>query len=410
MRRNQQFTTTNLTFNYAQTAIRMNWDWLWAWRDITINNCPIGFDISQPANSALGQVLISDSSFHNVSQAIITNFNCSITPVSSQSMVLHNVDFTGSPKAISYPNGTVILRGGSVVADWMQGQTYSAYYGPQVFPTHDNETCYIPMAHQVCVQGPVQSPPIPASLKALSGAIVDRAKPAYDNYLLSAFLSAKSNGCVGDGLVNDTVALQRLISNAKPGQVVYLDHGAYLISDTIFIPVGVKIMGEGWPLIMILGSSSVFSDMLNPRPAFRVGNPGDVGSVEMQDIIFETRGPAPGAIIVQWNIQEDAQASAGMWDVHWRIGGSDGTLLQLDSCRKDPAHPVTTPDPNCIGAFLLLHITSTASLYMENNWVCWIMHQRIHLANTTLCRDGLLITSWTCTTTTRSAFITVAAS
>jgi glucan 1,3-beta-glucosidase len=54
-----------------------------------------------------------------------------------------------------------------------------------------------------------------------------------------------------------------------------------------------------------------------------------------------------------------------MWDVHWRIGGSNGTLLQ-NNCAVGVAG--SYPDPNCYAAFLMLHITSTASLYMENNW------------------------------------------
>lgn len=56
-----------------------------------------------------------------------------------------------------------------------------------------------------------------------------------------------------------------------------------------------------------------------------------------------------------------------MWDVHWRIGGSAGTMLQMN-CRKDPSTIIETCDPRCYAAFLILHITETASLYMENNW------------------------------------------
>jgi glucan 1,3-beta-glucosidase len=56
-----------------------------------------------------------------------------------------------------------------------------------------------------------------------------------------------------------------------------------------------------------------------------------------------------------------------MWDVHWRIGGSAGTQLQGDACLKQPfvSHGANS---TCFGAFLLLHITPTASVYMENNW------------------------------------------
>jgi hypothetical protein len=46
---------------------------------------------------------------------------------------------------------------------------------------------------------------------------------------------------------------------------------------------------------------------------FQVGNVGDVGSVEMQDLMFTTKGATAGAVLVEWNIQADAQGSAALW-------------------------------------------------------------------------------------------------
>ena len=48
-------------------------------------------------------------------------------------------------------------------------------------------------------------------------------------------------------------------------------------------------MGEGWPKIMIK-SSAIWNNPHNPQVVFRVGNKGDVGHLEMQDIVFETVG------------------------------------------------------------------------------------------------------------------------
>jgi glucan 1,3-beta-glucosidase len=289
----------------------MNWDWLWSFKHLTFNNCPIGLDMTQNPNPSLGSALLSDTVFNNVTQAIITTFNCSTTSVpSAGTLIIDNVDFRGAQIAVSYPNMTVILPGGSIVPFWMQGQTYSAYYGPQVFPNHGNETCYVPKAQQVCVQGSFAPPPKPAALLDASGAIVDRAKPNYDDFPLSAFVSTKDNGCAGDGVTDDTQCIKNIFAAATPQQVVYFDHGAYVITDTIQVPKNIKIMGEAWPLIVVR-SSPVWSDMNNPAPAWQVGSPGDVGSVEIQDIIFETMGSTPGAILMQWNLAEDGQASAG---------------------------------------------------------------------------------------------------
>lgn len=54
----------------------------------------------------------------------------------------------------------------------------------------------------------------------------------------------------------------------------------------------------------------------NPKAMLSVGNPGDVGEVEMQDLMFTTKGATPGAILVQWNIKASKPGSAGIWGMH----------------------------------------------------------------------------------------------
>lgn len=45
----------------------------------------------------------------------------------------------------------------------------------------------------------------------------------------------------------------------------------------------------------------------------KVGNAGDVGDVEMQDLLFTTQGPTPGAILVEWNIKARSPGTAALW-------------------------------------------------------------------------------------------------
>jgi hypothetical protein len=54
----------------------------------------------------------------------------------------------------------------------------------------------------------------------------------------------------------------------------------------------------------------------------KVGNPGDIGAVEISDLVITTTGGSAGAIGIEWNIKQSAQGSAGMWDVHVRLGGT----------------------------------------------------------------------------------------
>ena len=130
-----------------------------------------------------------------------------------------------------------------------------------------------------------------------------------------------------------------------------------------------------------MATGTTFSDQLNPQPMWQIGNPGDVGTVEISDIVFEVKGPAPGAILVQWNIQQDGGGNAGMWDAHWRIGGSAGTGLQMDTCQLQPNITTTLAGTaSCLGAFMLLHVTPQANIYMENTWG-WVADHELDMGN-----------------------------
>ena len=138
-----------------------------------------------------------------------------------------------------------------------------------------------------------------------------------------------------------------------------------------------NISQQIWPLILAKGTA--FQDQSNPKPVFQVGQPGDTGAVEISDLIFETMGPQPGAVLMEWNLAASAQGSNGLWDTHFRIGGTAGTGLQSDTCSKDPT--VTAgPNPACFGAYLLLHITTQASVYVENTWY-WVADHELDLAD-----------------------------
>jgi glucan 1,3-beta-glucosidase len=168
---------------------------------------------------------------------------------------------------------------------------------------------------------------------------------------------------IGNGVTDDTTVLQNIINQATAaGKIVYVDAGIYLITKTLTIPPGAKIVGEEYPLI--LSSGSFFNDMNNPKPVVQVGTPGQTGQVEWSDMIVSTQGTQAGAILIEWNLATSGTPS-GMWDVHTRIGGFHGSNLQLAEC------PVTASSSSvnkaCIGAYMSMHITASASnLYMEN--------------------------------------------
>lgn len=338
----QQFTTRNLTFNYVHTAIFMDWNWLWAFKSLSINDCKVGINMSNGGNAqTVGSVLVQDSKFERTPLGIVTAYKAG-SSVSNGTLVIDNVDFTGCSKALVDPQGKVLLPGSVKVASFTQGHGSKAMSGPK-----------------------------PASLLNTLGAVAERSKPQYETVPASSFISVKSYGAKGDGATDDTEAIQKIFNCTKPGQVIYFDHGVYIVSKTVRVPPNIKITGEVWPLIMASGAA--FRDQTKPSPVFQVGQPGEVGCVEMSDLIFLTQGPQPGAILIEWNLAEpfSSQAKSGMWDIHFRIGGAAGTKLQSDNCARTP-NVTTVADPNCEAAFLLLHITKSArSVYIENSWY-WV--------------------------------------
>lgn len=373
----QQFTVRNLTFNDCTTAVYHFWSWVFLYKSITINNCAVGFDLSSGDNvPAVGSIVIQDSTFSNVQFGILTGFAADSTPTSAGTLVLDNVNFLNTDPAVEYKNNTPIISGNQVVNSFLQGSAYSVYETQEEL---HNLMCYEPKADYARVQGIAPQPVKPPSLLTPSGTVLERSRPQYEGKPVESFVSVMDYGCLGDGLSDDTGCVQGFLDSIGADQIAYFDHGAYLIRDTIQVPNNVKIQGEIWSLFMVDGTSSVFADQRNPTPAFRVGNPGDTGTVEIVDIIFETRGPAPGAIMMEWNLAGTTPGATGMWDTHFRIGGTAGTLLQSDTCTKDPDHEHGA-NPNCWGAHMLLHLTNTASLIMSNNWG-WVSDHELDLTD-----------------------------
>lgn len=306
---NQQFTVRNLTFNRCNTAIYQNWDWLFNYKDIVINDCNVGLDMTQGGTViTTGSLVLQDSVFNNVNTGILTTFATNSTPTAAGTLVLDNVNFVNTPIGLALPNGTVLLEGNQRVPSFVQGTAYTAYENMQVI---NNLTCYQPTASYGRIQQQVGAPPKPASLLDANGNFYIRPRPQYEGVPLSSFVSSFDYGCIGDGVSDDTQCIQGFLDSIRTDQVAFVNHGAYVIRDTINVPINIKIIGEIWPLFMVDGSSDTFSNPSNPKPAFRVGSPGQSGAVEMVEIVFETLGPAPGAIMMEWNLAQTSQGSNG---------------------------------------------------------------------------------------------------
>ncbi|KAL2264533.1 hypothetical protein VTJ83DRAFT_7043 [Remersonia thermophila] len=356
---NQQFTMRNITVHNAKTAIQKLWDWGWTYKGVSINNCEVGFDftsVSDQGNLNVGSVTILDSEIRNTPVGITFGAANAVSPPVANNFIFENVRLDNVPVAIRGPSGTVLggTTGSSLIASWGRGHKYTPTSGPTFF------------------EGTLPAYSRPASLVA-GDAYYERSRPQYHEVPLSEFVSARDAGAVGDGVADDTDALNALFASAAAaGKIVFLDAGMYVVTKTVYIPAGSRIVGEALPVI--LSSGAYFASASSPKPVVQVGKPGETGRVEWSSTIVSTRGAQAGAVLIEYNLASPVGSPSGLWDVHVRVGGFAGSNLQLPECAKTPGVTIT-PDniqEECIAAFLSVHITSTAkALYMENCWV-WV--------------------------------------
>ena len=112
------------------------------------------------------------------------------------SLVLNNIKLNNVPTAVGVVGGTVVLAGGSTTIDtWGQGDIYSGTSGSKSF-----------------TQGSLTPPNKPSPLLDSAGRIFGRTRPQYADYAVSQFVSARDQGCKGDGNTDDTAAIKALFA------------------------------------------------------------------------------------------------------------------------------------------------------------------------------------------------------
>lgn len=238
--------------------------------------------------------------------------------------------------------GTVLPGGTKKITAWGQGNKYTPD-GPQKF------------------QGDITPARRPSGL--LDGdKYYTKSKPQYEQNPISDFLSVRDLGAKGDGRTDDTRAVQEAINRAvSERKILFFDHGAYRVTNTIYVPPGARMIGEAYSFILASSSTGTWNDWRNPKPVVQIGKPGESGSIEWSDMIVSTQGPTPGAKLIEYNLK--TSRGSGLWDVHTRIGGAAGTELQVAQC------PIFTVKNECMVAHTNVHVTKDSTgAYFENNW------------------------------------------
>jgi glucan 1,3-beta-glucosidase len=90
----------------------------------------------------------------------------------------------------------------------------------------------------------------------------------------------------------------------------------------------------------------------------QIGFPGQFGVAQISDMLFTVADVLPGCILLQVNMAGISPGDVGLWNSHFRVGGAAGSAVETNCQGGIP----------CQAAFLLLHLTPTASAYIEDMW------------------------------------------
>ncbi|KAJ3556896.1 hypothetical protein NPX13_g10039 [Xylaria arbuscula] len=337
----QQFSAARLTFNGCNTAVQLIWDWGWVWKSITVNNAQVGFRLYDDGGPIPGSVTIMDSTFTNIRGSAIEMAAPADTRDSGfTGLVLDNVNLGG--KIQDHSSSQVILPAGY----------YKTYVIGATYKQNVRAWTRAPMDY-------TREPTLlGAPVTGLSVApYFERKRNQYADKSAADFVHLKDQGAKGDGVTDDTAAVQKIFNTYGDGsKIIFVDAGTYILKDTVTIPKDAKIVGETWS--QFAASGIRFSDATKPVVMLKVGNSGDVGTVELQDLILTSKGPTPGVILMEWNVLAKSAGAAALWDVHVRLGGATGTELTPAEC---PAITSGTNPARCQVASMLLHVTKNAS-------------------------------------------------
>ena len=209
-----------------------------------MTNINMGFKlVPNKGRGNIGSVSILDSSFTNVGTAVVIAPPTSSPGTGSTGVVLENVALLGVTATVTDTSGKTILDGSSViVSEWALGPVYKGSTSSRSFSKGGKIGNY--RRHLTLLDS--------------TGAYFKRTKPQYKDHTVGDFLHMKDMGATGNGSTDDTVAFQAALY-ASLGKILFVDARSYVLTLTVTIPSGAKIVGETWS--QLVASGSYFEDI-----------------------------------------------------------------------------------------------------------------------------------------------------
>lgn len=138
----------------------------------------------------------------------------------------------------------------------------------------------------------------PSSL-LVDGKIFTMAPPTYGDLSADQVINVKAVTNLpvfGNGVRDDTASINTILKE-NTGKVIYFPAGTYIVSDTITIPPGSRVIGDAYAsYFSAIGDR--FSNANAPLALVRLGKPGDVGVGQISDIVFTVADVLPGCKLV----------------------------------------------------------------------------------------------------------------
>ncbi|KAF2172022.1 glycoside hydrolase family 55 protein [Zasmidium cellare ATCC 36951] len=334
---NQQYEGKSLTFNGCTTGILVSHCYDCVFIDINFMNAEYGLDVS---GGNIGFVALLDSTASNINTAV----RAAAPSTGDHSLVIENFVQGNSVANVVTANGNPVLNNNVQGQAWVWGNAYVPN-GPN-YGSHQEGTLY--------------NSPRPSVLTPSNGDYLVIEPPSYKEYDLDQFINVKQVSgypVYGDGNTDDTNNLNAIISMYAGCKILFFPSGTYIVTNTIFFPAGSRVVGEAWAAISAVGSN--YYNPQSPNVMVQVGNPGDKGVAQFSGLLFTVADVLQGCTLLEVNIAGNSPGDVAFWDCHFRVGGAAGSKVQTN-CGGNP--------DQCKAAFLLAHLTSSSSAYLENIW------------------------------------------
>jgi hypothetical protein len=296
----------------------------------------VGIDMT---SNGLGSLVLLDSTSINSGTTIKFHDSSNDGGNRNSQILIENLTHDNGNPIAQDSNGNVKLASTSHIDTWVWGNVTPGQY--------EAGTSFSTSRPDVLLSG---------------GKFFTKAQPTYAEYASDQIVNVKAvagHAIKGDGYTDDSASLNAILAdNAANCKISYFPYGVYIVKDTLVIPPGSRIVGEAWSVIS--GAGDAFKDARNPKAVARIGNPGDVGVAEIQDMRFSVSEVLPGAKILEVNMAGSAPGDVGLWNTIVTVGGTAETSISTRCTNQDTSQ--------CMAAYMVMHLTKSSSAYIENFW------------------------------------------